>query len=258
MAKYMLDSNVWERLIDPKSYPDKPLYEILNQKVFPLHNDTELFITTVIFDLESIQRKDRLKELKTYKPKQSCTTSSKNSWVELSFTIGPEEYCFPPNEWLEQRAQLAFDAGIKVVSDSRVGFPPINPLRTRATISFTEEENEAMSEAADYIEEKLSAGIYAFRKFIDKYSIRIDRGILDMVRHVPDDKLKEFSETIAEWCDGDALAQCIGMNFDYFVTDDNAKSAGSESILSQKKRQDLMKRFPQLHIISTKDMLSQM
>ena len=42
----------------------------------------------------------------------------------------------------------------------------------------------------------------------------------------------EYSFLTAEWADGDSVASHIAVNGDYFCTNDSAKKAGSNSVLS--------------------------
>ncbi|GAI59278.1 unnamed protein product, partial [marine sediment metagenome] len=44
---------------------------------------------------------------------------------------------------------------------------------------------------------------------------------------------KKIAKAAAEWADGDSVAISIALGCDYFCTRDQAKGAGSKSVLSQ-------------------------
>ena len=57
--------------------------------------------------------------------------------------------------------------------------------------------------------------------------------------NAPDSENGIIAKAVAEWADGDSVASHIAINGDYFCTNDNAKKAGSNSVLSDKNIQVL-------------------
>lgn len=255
MSSFMLDSNVWEKVVAPEEYKTEPLYKLykdVHDKLFPLNN-TEIYISSVIFDFESIKKNERLLKISKYKPAFSINTESINGTQNTSFIIGPSNFDYSLNPYLEKHAESAFKEGFKVTTNSRVGLP-INPLRKDATIHFTNKQNEAIAEASNFIEKNLHAGMYHLEELIKECGIR-DKNLLKAIKQIPQNKNKNFIKAIAEWCDGDAIAECIGMRIEYFVTLDNAQNAGTKSVLSKQNRMLLKQQYPFLNIISLEEML---
>ena len=259
LSSFMLDSNIWEQIIEPEDFVLNKKYDIyqeINKKLFPLNGNT-VFLSSMIFDLESIGRKDRIKELQKYEPQieiEVCHDQDSHT-THFTFTIGPDHFPYKANPYLERRFQKAFEAGVHVVRNTRVGIPPINHMCDSALISFTEKQNSKMGEALDYIENELHAGFYAFNNILQNKKIKFSTNFLQIIRSIPPDSINQFASAVAEWADGDTLAIHIGMGFDYFVTDDKAKNAGTTSVFSQSNGTKLKNKYPLLRIITPEEML---
>lgn len=255
MASFMLDSNVWEKAICPDDYSDGEDYRELNKKIIS-STGVGFYLSATIFDLEDIRRKDRLVELRAYKPSFKTEIKQDGDTVNMRFTVGPGPFPYKQNPKLSKHAQMAFSAGFKVVADSRVGIPPINPLRNNASISITEQQNERIAAAEEFIEKDLKAGIAAFYTILSKYGVVYKGDMLSAIRKLPDTAIDEFASAVAEWADGDTVAACIGMGIDFLVTNDKAGKAGSKSIFYKDNIQKLISKYPQFKIITPSDMLS--
>ena len=59
----------------------------------------------------------------------------------------------------------------------------------------------------------------------------------------PESETKKIAFSLAEWADGDSIAGHIGINGDYFCTNDNAKSSGTKSILSNYNKKWLAEEY---------------
>ena len=53
------------------------------------------------------------------------------------------------------------------------------------------------------------------------------------LKSAPEADRNKIAKAAAEWADGDSVAISIALGCDYFCTRDQAKGAGSKSILSQ-------------------------
>lgn len=252
MISFMLDSNVWEKALCPDDYPDGEDYRALNEKIKSA-TDVEFYLSATIFDLEDIRRKDRLVELKSYKPSITSKCKSRGDMIVMETTIGPSEFPYKENPILAKHATIAFNNGFAVVASSRVGIP-INPLREQATISLTDEQNQKMYEASNFIEQ-LGSGIASLNPVLTKYGIK-KGNLLSMIKALPQDAIKPFSDAVSEWADGDTVAACIGMNIDYLVTNDMADKAGRKSIFYKDNIQKLIAKYPQFKMITPSNMLN--
>ena len=252
MISFMLDSNVWEKAICPDDYPDGEDYRELNKKIMSA-TGVEFYLSATIFDLEDIRRKDRLVELKAYNPSFKTEIKQDGDIINMRFTIGPSSFPYKQNPKLSKHAMMAFNTGFKVVASSRVGIP-INPLREQSTIDLTNEQNEKISEVSEFIEQ-LGSGMASLNSVLTKYGIK-KGNLLSMIKALPQDAIKPFSDAVSEWADGDTVAACIGMDIDYLVTNDMAGKAGSKSIFYKDNIQKLISKYPQFKIITPSGMLS--
>jgi hypothetical protein len=53
------------------------------------------------------------------------------------------------------------------------------------------------------------------------------------LKNSPETERNKIAKAAAEWADGDSVAISIALGCDYFCTRDEAKGAGSKSVLSQ-------------------------
>jgi hypothetical protein len=61
--------------------------------------------------------------------------------------------------------------------------------------------------------------------------------------NAPDSENGVIAKAVAEWADGDSVASHIAINGDYFCTNDSAKKAGSNSVLSAKNVKVLYEEY---------------
>lgn len=254
MPTFMLDSNVWEKVVAPQDYSAENVYQKLHSKVVQ-PGTNQYYLSATVFDLEDMKRVDRLKAWQKYNVATQINTVVSGNSANLSFSIGPSHFPYLNSPILVKHANEAFNYGFKVVATSRVGMP-INPLRKQHTIPLNEEQNNKIGEVSAYIESTLHAGEYSIDSLLQQYNIPWDCDFLKMIKQLPNDAVKPFSEAIAEWADGDSLATCIGMGFDYFVTNDKAGNAGTKSVFSTDNINKLKAKYPSLNVIDPKEMLA--
>ena len=256
MPSFMLDSNVWEKVVAPQDYQDGIHYQGLLHKI-STSVDCSCYLSSVIFDLEDISKKDRLQKFRDYVPSVKVEHSLGRPPNELSlkFTIEPGPFHFDSNEYLERHASAAFGLGMKVAVNLRTALP-INPLYSGHELYPTEEQNNKAGEVASYIEKNIGSGLAAIYSVCDKFSVPKSDDLMQTIQGIPDNAVKDFVKAIAEWADADALATCIGMGFDYFVTNDKAGNAGTKSVFSTDNINKLKVKYPSLNIIDPKEMLA--
>ena len=253
MKSFMLDSNVWEKAICPDDYPNEEHYKELNKKIIK-SSEVEFYLSSTIFDLEDIRKKDRLIELKSYKPVAKTNYQSKGDVIPMKTCIGTSTFPYKENPILEKHAKRAFEVGFRVVPSSlKIGIPPINPLREQATIHLTNEQIKKIYAASKFVEQ-LGSGISSLNAILKKYEIK-GKNLLSAIKLIPENAIKQFSEAISEWADGETVAAYIGMDINYLVTNDRAGTAGIKSIFYKDNIQKLTLEYPQFKVISPSEML---
>ena len=144
---------------------------------------------------------------------------------------------------------------MKVAVNQRTALP-INPLYSGHELYPTEEQNNKAGEVASYIEKNIGSGLSAIYSVCDKFNVPKSNDLMQTIKGIPNSAVKDFAKAIAEWADADALATCIGMGFDYVVTNDKAGKAGTKSVFSADNINKLKTEYPTLNIIDPAEMLT--
>lgn len=90
------------------------------------------------------------------------------------------------------------------------------------------------------IEEGRKAGFYHIKSIGEKYNHQDWRNGIKIAPHSENIKIED---AFAEWADGDSIASHIAYGNDYFCTRDEGKSAGSNSIFSERNREWLREEY---------------
>lgn len=238
--KITFDSNIWRKIATPQNFPKDPLTDIyfqINQAI--ISGKIEAYLSETIFTLEAIKRVERKKFFKIYKPKQTYNISEKEGIVNISSSIGPNPELHPGNnEFLNEHLNDALNIGFKIINIPRIG-SATNPDLEGKKINLQNSDFEKMAQVSARIKE-LKAGLYDITKIGEKY---YPHSWFIGVGKAPDSENHQIASAVAEWADGDSVALHIALNGDYFCTNDNAKKAGSNSVLSNKNIEILNTEF---------------
>lgn len=238
--KITFDSNVWRKIVSPQNFPKDPLTETyfrINQAI--ISGKIEAYLSETIFTLEAIKRIERKDFFSKYKPKHAYNISEKDGIVNISASIASNPELHPGNnEFLNEHLNDALNIGFKIINIPRIG-TVANPDLEGKKINLHNSEFEKMAQVSERIME-LKAGIYDITRIGEKY---YPHSWFIGVGKAPDSENHQIASAVAEWADGDSVALHIALNGDYFCTNDNAKKAGSNSVLSKKNIEILNTEF---------------
>jgi hypothetical protein len=91
--KITFDCNTWRKVAIPENFPKDPIHE--DYKIIRNAIDKKIitpFISSTIFTLEAIQKKDRKAFFKEYQAKfDFAFREANNGFIEIQFSIAPNE-----------------------------------------------------------------------------------------------------------------------------------------------------------------------
>ncbi|MGM8363082.1 hypothetical protein ACSV4D_14310 [Flavobacterium sp. ARAG 55.4] len=234
--KVTFDSNTWRKVASPDNFPKDPFIQDY-RKIREAINDSRIipFISETVFTLEAIRKIDRKKFFKDYKAEITTDiTETEDGQIKMSFKIGPNENAHPGNnEFLKEHFANAAKLGFNIINLPRVAGitnKDIESLKYKMS-------NEKLTKYLDKVFEvgaritELKAGDYEINRLGLKYNPEAGmHGIGD----APDSENGNIAKAVAEWADGDSVASHIAIGGDYFCTNDQAVSGGSNSVFSIK------------------------
>ena len=251
--KITFDSNVWRKVASPDNFPKDPLNPDY-RKIREAINDGRIkaFLSETIFTLEAINRKDRKQFFKDYKADFKTEISEGDDGsIKMSFTMGPNENAHPGlNDFLKEHFSDAVSLGFNIIHLPRIAGitnKEIESLKFKMKGEELKTYLDKVFEVGKRIRE-LKAGDYEIEQLGLKY--RADGWALGL-GDAPDSENGVIANAVAEWADGDSVASHIAINGDYFCTNDNAKKAGSNSVLSDKNVEILFNEYNFKKIIPT-------
>lgn len=240
--KIVLDSNVWEKVIESEAEPYQTINEKIRAKVLVP------YICEVALSLESIRKLHRAVFFETYKP-------------QVIFEDLPSErnsirgrVCFAPNceahpglpEVLMRRLGLAQRLGFQVIRMNRFGTVRTNevPKEMYEEIQSKEEfwTRCALFEACVSFIETMGCGQLLYNRLKQEFGLQ-GGSLASLAGRIPASKIKTFAKAIGEWSDGDSLAACYSSGIHLFCTDDGARNAGKSSVLFPENIAKLSRRF---------------
>lgn len=239
------DSNTWRKIATPNNFPKDPLiskYRYIADKI--KDGTIKPFISETIFTLEGVKRGDRKNIFKNYKAiyNRKAVINSDGSML-CTFTYGPDENIHPGNnEFLKEHLHDAISMGFKILRFPRIA-GIVNGDIEPYLYEFDSVEGanyySRLFEIAQYIR-SLKAGEYNINKIGEKYN---PNGWFIGVGMAPDSEDLIIASAVAEWSDGDSVASHIALGGDYFCTNDKAKGAGANSILSSNNVAKLKEKY---------------
>ena len=231
--KVMFDSNIWQKVAMPEEYTDDSQIDSL----FKIHDAIvdgriEAYISECIFTLENIQRKERKSKLGSMRAKIDTSVKSEGNEVSMGFALGPDPkdaVSLDDNEHLKKPTQVALEMGFHIVRLPRIG--GLTNIDVEPVLYNVHDFNayyEKATEVSDKIEAQ-GAGYAQLRELVKNNQ---GNNILKKIQNSSEADKTKIAKAIAEMVDGDAVATSIGLGCDYFCTRDEAKGAGSKSVLS--------------------------
>ena len=230
--KITFDTNVWQQIVSPEKYFGDPLYndykkineEIKRKRIVP-------FISATVFTLEAINKKDRLAFLQKDKNKiQFNPIETHDSSVKMNIVIGSKPGIHPGNNnFVKEYLDAALILGFNILRLSRIGGISNPQMDNVQYYQMSDSETKITQEVVEKIE-KRQAGTFHAMKIGNKYdSHSWYRGL----GKAPETESKRIAKALAEWSDGDSVGVHIGIEGDYFCTNDRARGAGSKSVFSK-------------------------
>jgi hypothetical protein len=241
------DSNVWRPIVTPHKFPQdaaQPDFQAILASI--KSGQIKAFLSETTFTLEAVERKNRKAFFGAYKLKARISEQeSDDGSVRLQINLAPDPSLHAKNSFhLTTHWGDAQPLGFKLLRCNRlagvVNFDVKNEdfaPDDRVEINKRQEEFGRCSRAI----EAAGCGIEHLKAIGKKYSQ--GKPWLDGIAIAPDTEEPEIIKAVAEWADGDAVACHYAYGNDYFCTKDEAKAAGSHSILSSGNRTSLLQQF---------------
>jgi len=243
--KVTFDSNVWRKIATPNNFPKDPIInDYIKIRNAIDSNVIKPFLSETIFTLEAINKRDRKEFFKNYSSDvKTKVQEGENGAIKISFIMGSDENAHPGlNEFLKEHFTDASKLGFNIIHLPRIG-----GITNKEIESLKYEmKGKELSEYLDKVFEvgtrikSLEAGSYEIEKLGEKYGTN---GWFNGLGSAPDSENSVIAKAVAEWADGDSVACHIAIDGDYFCTNDSAKKAGSNSILSDKNVEILSKEY---------------
>lgn len=217
--KVMFDSNIWQQITIPNDYPnDKCLsdFKKINQAISDKKIDG--YISEVIFTIEAIPKRER-----------------------QEFFSDLKRYChaihFDGKPILKKYFDEASKQGLNIVRLPRISGianPEVDAVRLKLKGNDLSQYLDKVFEVGNEIKSH-GAGIAHMVKLLGEIGKKYDTDDWgEGLKKAPVDEWKKIAKAVAEWADGDLVATSIGLGCEYFCTRDQAKGAGSGSVLSSK------------------------
>ncbi|MGV8946473.1 MAG: hypothetical protein ACOH1N_08595 [Lutibacter sp.] len=235
--KVIFDSNVWQIVTIPDDYPTEEFlaeFKLIHQAI--IDKKIEPFLSETVFTIEAIRKVERQDFFSSTKAKIDVDVKAdQGNKIGMTFSMGPNEkdaIHFSERPILKKYFDAAIKLGFKIARLPRIG-GLVNPEVDKVRYIQKEEELskylDKVFEVIQMIEDK-EAGMTQIENIGKQYG---ESHWMKGLKKAPLSDRKKIATAAAEWADGDSVAISIALNCDYFCTRDQAKGAGSKSVLSQ-------------------------
>jgi len=235
--KIIFDSNVWQIVTIPDDFPTEtslPDFKKIHKAI--IDKIIEPFLSETVFTIEAIRKVERQDFFSSTKPKIDIKeTANKNGSISLGLTMGPNEedaIDFNNRPILKKYFDEAIKLGFNIARLPRIGGlvnPEVDAVRYKQEEKELAKYHDKVFEVGRKIEEK-GAGMTQLKKIGEQYGNPL---WMKGLKNAPESDRNKIAKAAAEWADGDSVAISIALECDYFCTRDQAKGAGSKSVLSQ-------------------------
>ncbi len=235
--KIIFDSNLWQIVTIPNDFPDEPSladFKKIHQAI--VDKKIEPYLSETIFTIEAIRKVERQDFFSSTEAKIDFKESATDDGnISLGFTIGPNEedaIDFMTRPILKKYFDEAIKLSFKISRFPRIGGlvnPEVEAVRYKLTNIKLSQYLEKVFEVGRKIE-AADAGMEQIKAIGNQYG---NLSWMKGLKSAPESDRNKIAKAAAEWADGDSVAISIALGCDYFCTRDQAKGAGSKSILSQ-------------------------
>lgn len=244
--RVMFDTNTYRFIIDGVADHSNSaeIYRQIRQLI--IEGKIDAFLSETLFTIEAIQKKDRLSFMSTYRPKVSSNGKIKGEQVSTTIALGPSEdqmADFSETGPLGDYYRHAIEIGFKIVRMPRI-----------AGIINAEIPNEELYHVPDFTEyyelaakvskeiENRGGGMAFVENLLIPYKDKagsmtgqlrlLVADVNRLSQNEKERKIEEVAKAFAEMSDGDSVASSIGLRCYAFCTNDRARNAGSQSVMS--------------------------
>lgn len=235
--KIIFDSNVWQIVTIPNAFSDEASlkdFRKIHQAI--VDKKIEPFLSETVFTIEAIRRVERQDFFSSTEVKIDVKEKEgKNGSISLGFTIGPNEkdaIDFNKRPILKKYFDEIVRLGFKIAILPRIGGlvnPEVDAVRFKQGEEDFSKYLEKVFEVVERIEDK-GAGMTQIKTIGKQYGNPV---WMKGLKSALESDRNKIAKAAAEWADGDSVAISIALGCDYFCTRDEAKGAGSKSVLSQ-------------------------
>jgi hypothetical protein len=235
--KIIFDSNVWQIITIPDDYPCEyslSSFKKINKAITEKKIDP--YLSETIFTIEAIKKVERQDFFSSTKVKIDVKENTQlDDSIAINFTVASNEddaIHFEERPILERYFNEAIRLGINIVRLPRIAGlvnPEVEAVRFKQDGENLSKYLDKVFEVAKKIE-AMGAGITLIKEIGKQYGESI---WLKGLKKAPESDRNKIAKAAAEWADGDSVAISIALGCDYFCTRDQAKGAGSKSVLSQ-------------------------
>jgi hypothetical protein len=234
--KIIFDSNVWQIVTLPSDFPNEALiadFIKINQAI--IDKKIEPFLSETVFTIEAIRKVERQDFFSSTSAKiETKESASANGGISLNFSIGPNEkdaIDFANRPILKKYFDEAIKLGFNIARLPRIGGlvnPEVDAVRYNQDEASLSAYLDKVFEVGRKIEDA-GAGITQIKEIGEQYGNPV---WMKGLKSAPETDRNKIAKAAAEWADGDSVAISIALGCDYFCTRDQAKGAGSKSVLS--------------------------
>ncbi|MBE5319924.1 hypothetical protein IM793_12200 [Pedobacter sp. MR2016-19] len=234
--KIIFDSNVWQIVTIPQDFPTETSlsdFEKINHAI--IDKTIEPFLSETIFTIEAIKKIERQDFFSSTKPKIVIKEKANGNSISLDFNIGPNEkdsIDFDERPILKKYFDEAIRLGFKITRLPRIGGlvnNEVDAVRYKQHDSNLSQYLDKVFEVVRKIEDA-EAGMTQIKNIGEQYG---NQNWMKGLKSSPETDRNKIAKAAAEWADGDSVAISVALNCDFFCTRDQAKGAGSKSVLSQ-------------------------
>jgi hypothetical protein len=258
-TKVTFDSNVWQAVIFPHKYSsDSSFSSFIKINKYVREKIILGFLGEPIFTLEAIKKRDRQSYFQNYIPSFSVQEKIDGKEMKMSISFGPDNTSHPgSNPYIDYYLSEALDMGFRVLPCPRLAWIE-NPDFKTEWLLLLENINDYEDKFGKLIDEMTvnECGCYHLQIIGEQYQGSTKHWI-DGLKLAPPSEEKNVAKALAEWADGDSIAAHYANGNDYFCTRDKAGNAGQNSVLSEKNKQWLQKKYA-LNFITPDDLVSQL
>lgn len=232
--KIIFDSNIWRIITLPDDFPTEPsLADFKKIRQAIIDNRIEAFLSETVFTIEAIRKVERQDYFSSRNPKiETEEKATEDGRISLSFSIRPEKGIdFNDRPILKKYFDEAIKLGFKIARLPRIAGmvnEEIEHIRYKQEGEELSKYHDKVFEVVQKIEDS-GAGMSQIEEIGKLYDTA---NWMKGLKKATGTEINKIAKAAAEWADGDSVAISIALGCNFFCTRDEAKGAGSKSVLS--------------------------